>query len=166
MYQWCHGIAASVGNWKLQRGGDIGNWEECVGGEDEGTDIILAEMFSCNCKLYPIIISDEKYWSFPLSEACRWGEEVICLSFWMGHPWDPLQTTSEQINQPYYLWRVPGYTFYKAISEACRLIACREARGAHSYVVVRSGLGILLFCEAFWHIFLNITVISFYTDFW
>ena len=114
------------------KGGDIGNWEECVGGEDEVTGIILMEMFSCNSKLYPIIISEEKYWSFSQSEACRCGKEVICLSFWMGHLWGPLQTICEHINQLYYLWRVPGFTFYKAICEAFRLIACGEAFGVHS----------------------------------
>ena len=51
------------------------------------------------------------------------------LSFWMGHPWGPLQTTSEKINQ------LSVYEVYldtlknTAISEACRYIAPREASG-------------------------------------
>ena len=68
-----------VGNLKL-RGGDIENWGKCVCREDEGTGIILAEMFSCNSKIYTIIISDEKDWTFSQSEAFRCGEEVMCIS--------------------------------------------------------------------------------------
>ena len=70
-----------------------------MGREDEGRGIIPTEMFSCNSKLYPIIVSDDKYLSFLLSEVCRCGEEVMRLSFRMGHPLGPLQTTSEQIDQ-------------------------------------------------------------------
>ena len=116
----------------LQGGGDIGNWEECVGGEDEGTGIILTEMFSCNSKFYPIIISDEKYWSFLLSESFRCGEEVVRLSFWMGHPWGLLQTTSNQIDQLSvsggYLDRLKNTT----TSVACRLIASSLIVAHHS----------------------------------
>ena len=49
-------------------------------------------------------------------------------SFWMGHPWGPLQTTSEQINQlsvcKEYLDTLKNTT----ISEACKYRACWNLR--------------------------------------